>query len=58
MWRSSETVARERHDIEQDHLNSFIAIVKLVRALLHILIGFFTILLVFPRLGAEQTAAG
>lgn len=30
------------------------AIVKLARALLHILIGFFTILLVFPRLSAEQ----
>ena len=30
------------------------AIFKLARALLHILIGFFTILLVFPRLSAEQ----
>ena len=27
---------------------------KLIRALLHILSGFFTILLVFPRLSAEQ----
>ena len=35
-------------------LNSLNAIVKLARALLHILIGFFTILLVFPRLGPEQ----
>ncbi len=35
-------------------MNSFGAIVKLARALLHILIGFFTILLVFPRLGPEQ----
>ncbi len=35
-------------------LNRINAIVKLVRALLHILIGFLTILLVFPRLGAEQ----
>ena len=35
-------------------MNSLRAIVKLARALLHILIGFFTILLVFPRLGAEQ----
>lgn len=35
-------------------MKSFTAVVKLVRALLHILIGFFTILIVFPRLGAEQ----
>ncbi len=35
-------------------MNSFKAIVKLARALLHILIGFFTILLVFPRLSEEQ----
>ena len=35
-------------------MNSFKAIVKLARALLHILMGFFTILLVFPRLGSEQ----
>ena len=35
-------------------MNSFKAIVKLAMALLHILMGFFTILLVFPRLGSEQ----
>ncbi len=35
-------------------MNSFGAIVKLARALLHIVIGFFTILLVFPRLSEEQ----
>ena len=35
-------------------MNRVKAVVKLARALLHILIGFFTILLVFPRLGAEQ----
>lgn len=35
-------------------MNSLKAIVKLARALLHILMGFFTILLVFPRLGSEQ----
>ena len=35
-------------------MKSFGAIVKLARALLHILIGFLTILLVFPRLSAEQ----
>jgi 1-acyl-sn-glycerol-3-phosphate acyltransferase len=35
-------------------LNSFKATLKLARALLHILIGFLTILLVFPRISAEQ----
>lgn len=35
-------------------MNSFKAIIKLARALLHILMGFFIILLVFPRLGSEQ----
>jgi len=35
-------------------LNSFRAVLKLARALLHILVGFFTILLVFPRIGPEQ----
>ena len=35
-------------------MNRLKAIFKLVRALLHILIGFFTILLVFPRLSPEQ----
>ena len=43
-----------QHEFGQRQLNSFKAIVKLARALLHILIGFLTILLVFPRLGAEQ----
>ena len=35
-------------------MNSLRAVFKLARALLHILVGFFTILLVFPRLGQEQ----
>ena len=35
-------------------MNSFKAVVKLARALLHILVGFVTIVLVFPRLGPEQ----
>jgi 1-acyl-sn-glycerol-3-phosphate acyltransferase len=35
-------------------LNRLGAIVKLARALLHILIGFVTILLVFPRISSEQ----
>ncbi|NQW94896.1 MAG: 1-acyl-sn-glycerol-3-phosphate acyltransferase [Polaromonas sp.] len=35
-------------------MNSFRAVLKLARALLHILVGFFTILLVFPRIGPEQ----
>ena len=35
-------------------MNSLYAVIKLARALLHILIGFFTILLLFPRLGSEQ----
>ncbi len=35
-------------------MNSFKAVIKLARALLHILVGFFTILLVFPRLKSEQ----
>ena len=35
-------------------MKSLLAAVKLVRALLHILIGFFTIMLVFPRLSVEQ----
>jgi 1-acyl-sn-glycerol-3-phosphate acyltransferase len=35
-------------------LNTIGAIVKLARALLHILIGFFTISLVFPRISPEQ----
>ena len=35
-------------------MNSVNAIVKLARALLHILIGFFTILLVFPRLSSDE----
>ena len=35
-------------------MNSFKAIIKLARALLHILMGFFIILLVFPHLGSEQ----
>ena len=35
-------------------MNTINAILKLARALLHILIGFFTILLVFPRIGPEQ----
>ena len=35
-------------------MNSFKAVIKLARALLHILVGFFTILLVFPRLGSAQ----
>ncbi|MBC7647501.1 MAG: 1-acyl-sn-glycerol-3-phosphate acyltransferase, partial [Vitreoscilla sp.] len=30
------------------------AVFKLARALLHILVGFVTILLVFPRIGPEQ----
>ena len=35
-------------------MNSFRAIIKLARALLHILVGFFTILLLFPRISPEQ----
>ena len=35
-------------------MTTITAIFKLARALLHILIGFFTILLVFPRLSPEQ----
>ena len=35
-------------------MNSFKAVVKLARALLHILVGFVTIVLVFPRLGPEH----
>ena len=35
-------------------MNRLGAIVKLARALLHILIGFVTILLVFPRISSEQ----
>ena len=35
-------------------MNTLYAVFKLARALLHILVGFFTILLVFPRLGAPQ----
>ncbi len=35
-------------------MTTFTAIFKLARALLHILIGFLTILLVFPRLSPEQ----
>ena len=35
-------------------MNTIQAAFKLARALLHILIGFFTILLVFPHLSAEQ----
>ena len=35
-------------------MNSLYAVIKLARALLHILVGFLTILLVFPRLASEQ----
>ena len=35
-------------------MNSLRAVTKLARALVHILSGFLTILLVFPRLGSEQ----
>ena len=35
-------------------MNSLHTVIKLARALLHILVGFFTILLVFPGLNSEQ----
>ena len=35
-------------------MNSLHTVIKLARALLHILVGFFTILLVFPRLNSQQ----
>ena len=35
-------------------MNSLHAVIKLARALVHILVGFFTILLLFPRLGSAQ----
>ncbi|MES1978984.1 MAG: lysophospholipid acyltransferase family protein [Pseudomonadota bacterium] len=35
-------------------MSSFKAGIRLARALLHVLVGFFTILLVFPRIGQEQ----
>ena len=40
--------------VKGGRLNSIRAAVKLARALLHILVGFFTILLVFPRFNEAQ----